>query len=113
MDAVRLPSSPNPDEPPVEHPMRQRLVEETVRRTGKQPYEWQLKNTEDRLDGKDTLVIARTGAGRLLPFAKPAFVLDKLITWVLAPLSYMQGQRVGIFKSWGVSVVCVEGDEDK
>ncbi|KAF8598907.1 P-loop containing nucleoside triphosphate hydrolase protein, partial [Ceratobasidium sp. AG-I] len=76
-------------------------------RTGKQPYEWQLKNAEDRLDGKDTLTIAGTGAGKSLPFAMPAFVLDKSITWILAPLNYIQEQQVEVFKSWGVSAVCV------
>ncbi|KAF8608602.1 hypothetical protein BDV93DRAFT_518688, partial [Ceratobasidium sp. AG-I] len=50
-------------------------------------------------------LIAGTGAGKSLPFAMPAFVLDKSITWILAPLNYTQEQQVEVFKSWGVMAV--------
>ncbi|KAF8594258.1 P-loop containing nucleoside triphosphate hydrolase protein, partial [Ceratobasidium sp. AG-I] len=52
--------------------------------------------------GKDTLVVAGTGAGKSLTFAMPHFALGNAITWLLVPLNYIMEQQVETFNKWGI-----------
>jgi superfamily II DNA helicase RecQ len=90
--------------------LREQLIEETTKRTGNSPYDWQLVNVMDRLADKDTMVIAGTGSGKSLTFAVPHFVLEDAITWLLGPLNYIMEQQVKIFNKWGIPSVCVNSN---
>ncbi|KAG8730646.1 hypothetical protein FRC10_002454, partial [Ceratobasidium sp. 414] len=87
--------------------LSEKLVEETKKRTGKEPFEWQLKNAMDRIAGKDTLILAATGSGKSMPSVMPVFVIKRSITWILAPLNVIEEQQVDVFRKWGVPTVCV------
>ncbi|EUC62128.1 transmembrane protein, putative, partial [Rhizoctonia solani AG-3 Rhs1AP] len=71
------------------------------------PYDWQVQVTLDKLAGKDTFVIAGTGAGKSLTFAMVSFMVPKSITWLLAPLNYIEEQLVKEMEGWGVPAVAI------
>ncbi|KAG8740490.1 hypothetical protein FRC11_000245, partial [Ceratobasidium sp. 423] len=77
MATARRDSTPSPEPDAATVVLCKRIVEETRKRTNrKAPYEWQIQNALDRLAGKDTFVIAGTGAGKSLTFAMVPFVVD-------------------------------------
>ncbi|CAE7190366.1 unnamed protein product [Rhizoctonia solani] len=100
---------PDPPPDPATDELRKRLIEETLKRTNgkKNPHDWQLKIALEMLAEHDTLTIAGTGFGKTLPLVMPAFVVEKAIIWILAPLNYIQEQQVKDFESMVLSAVCV------
>ncbi|CUA71499.1 Bloom syndrome protein homolog [Rhizoctonia solani] len=107
MTTPRRDSTPSPELNPATDALRQRIIEETRKRTGKTPYDWQVQVTLDKLAGKDTFVIAGTGAGKSLTFAMVPFMVPKSITWLLAPLNYIEEQLVKDMEKWGVPAVAI------
>ncbi|CUA73092.1 hypothetical protein RSOLAG22IIIB_05162 [Rhizoctonia solani] len=100
-------STPSPELDPATDALHQRIIEETRKHTGKTPYDWQVQFTLDKLAGKDTFVIAGTGAGKLLTFAMVLFMVPKSITWLLAPLNYIEEQLVKDMEKQGVTSVAI------
>ena len=63
---------------------------------GRVPYDWQLDAAEALILGLDCVVIARTGAGKTIPFVLPLFVqdsLDKLVL-IISPLNALETDQV-------------------
>ncbi|KAG8732579.1 hypothetical protein FRC11_012485, partial [Ceratobasidium sp. 423] len=88
--------------------LRQKIIDETRKRTnGKTPNEWQIQNTLDRLAGNGTFIIAGTGAGKSLTFAIVPFMVPKSISWILAPLNYIEEQLVKYMEGWGVRAIAI------
>ncbi|KAG8737341.1 hypothetical protein FRC10_008299 [Ceratobasidium sp. 414] len=106
-------SSPQPSEH-LDIPLTcAKLIEETLKRTGKTLRDWQLANGLNRLTGNDTLTVAATGAGKSLTFVLAPFVLGwQSITWILSPLNVIEEQQVEIFNDWGVPTVCINANVD-
>ncbi|KDN43628.1 hypothetical protein RSAG8_06005, partial [Rhizoctonia solani AG-8 WAC10335] len=95
-------------EDPATDVLCRNIIEETRKRTkGKTPYKWQDQVTLDKLAGKDTFVVAGTGAGKSLTFAMVPFMVPKSITWLLAPLNYIEEQLVKEMEGWGVPAVAI------
>ena len=74
---------------------------------GKEPYQWQIDACEAILLGLDCIVIAGTGAGKSLTFAMVPFMVPKSITWILAPLNYIEEQLVKDLEGWDVRAVAI------
>ena len=63
---------------------------------GRCPYDWQLDAAEALLLGLDCVVVAGTGAGKMIPFALPLFAQEswnKLIL-ILSPLNALETDQV-------------------
>ena len=74
---------------------RQRLSKEVEKRfNGRSPYDWQLDVGEALHLGLDTVLIARTGAGKTMPFVMPVLLGGKAI--VISPLNALQDDQVSL-----------------
>src|SRR6267154_6369804 len=63
---------------------------------GRTPYDWQLDAAEALILGLDCVVVARTGAGKTIPFVLPLFVQDsqdKLVL-IISPLNALETNQV-------------------
>jgi hypothetical protein len=64
--------------------------------SGKDPYDWQVDVCEALLLGVDCIVIAGTGAGKMMPFAI-LLLMDKTLqkfTVVILPLNELENDQV-------------------
>jgi ATP-dependent helicase YprA (DUF1998 family) len=63
---------------------------------GKDPYDWQVDICEALLLGVDCIVIAGTGAGKMMPFVMP-LLMDKTLrkfAVVILPLNELENDQV-------------------
>ncbi|KDN35669.1 hypothetical protein RSAG8_11412, partial [Rhizoctonia solani AG-8 WAC10335] len=68
-------STPVPESDPATDALCRNIIEETRKHTkGKTPYKWQVQVTLDKLAGKDTFIVAGTGAGKSPTFAMVPFM---------------------------------------
>lgn len=63
-------------------------------RFGRPAYEWQMDVTEAMLLGLDSIVIARTGAGKTMPFMMPLLLDSKKKVIIISPLKVLQEDQV-------------------
>jgi len=61
---------------------------------GKDPYDWQLDMTGAILLGLDSVVIAGTGAGKIMPFMMPLMVDKSKKVIIVSPLKILQADQV-------------------
>ncbi|KLO04434.1 P-loop containing nucleoside triphosphate hydrolase protein, partial [Schizopora paradoxa] len=78
------------------------------RMDGKCPFDWQLDLGEALYLGLDSVMIARTGAGKTLPFALPALLGGTVL--VLSPLNMLQDDHVESFEKLGLRALAINGD---
>ncbi|KAJ3501241.1 hypothetical protein NLJ89_g9430 [Agrocybe chaxingu] len=86
------------------------LTEVTRRRSGDNPYEWQLDMSEAVLLGLDTIVIAGTGSGKTLPFVMPSMLDKKKKAIVISPLKTLEEDQAKRFMKLQVPAAAVNGD---
>jgi superfamily II DNA helicase RecQ len=61
---------------------------------GLKPYDWQLDVAEALILGLDCVVIARTGAGKSMPFVMPLFVIPDKLVIIISPLNALEEDQV-------------------
>ena len=77
---------------------------------GKIPHKWQVDVTEALLLGLDSIVIAGTGAGKMMPFVMP-LLLDETKTkmvLVISPLNELEAEQVSflcLLTPWHVTII--------
>ncbi|KAI0075786.1 P-loop containing nucleoside triphosphate hydrolase protein [Panus rudis PR-1116 ss-1] len=79
---------------------------------GKKAYEWQLDAAECIMLGLNGVFIARTGAGKTVPFALPFFLSqnqDKVAV-VISPLKALQREHARRFRKMGIPAKAVNGE---
>jgi superfamily II DNA helicase RecQ len=69
-------------------------AEFTKRNEGLVAYDWQIDVSEALLLGLDCLVIAGTGAGKMMPFVMPLFVESDRIMIIILPLNALEEDQV-------------------
>ena len=81
---------------------------------GKTPYDWQLDAAEALFLGLDCIVVARTGAGKTIPFVLPLFVQhsrNKLVL-IISPLNALETDQVRFLLTvWPSLIHSSEGQE--
>lgn len=94
----RIPSSPGipaySNGQPFDSTATRAFVADEIKKRmdGKMPYEWQIDVGEALHLGIDTVLVARTGAGKTLPFAIAALLGGTVI--ILLPLNALQDDQV-------------------
>ncbi|KAI0079102.1 P-loop containing nucleoside triphosphate hydrolase protein [Panus rudis PR-1116 ss-1] len=84
----------------------------SFRSNGKKPHDWQLDAAECLILGLNGVVIARTGAGKTVPYMLPFFLpenKDKVLV-VISPLKALQREQARRFRRMGISAKAVNGD---
>ncbi|KLO06377.1 P-loop containing nucleoside triphosphate hydrolase protein [Schizopora paradoxa] len=78
---------------------------------GREPFDWQLDVGEALHLGLDTMLIARTGAGKTLPFIAPAILgggEGKIL--VISLLIALQNDQARSFEKLGIKAIVVNGE---
>ena len=78
----------------------ERLKEETKKRFGYHPHDWQLRAAVKVLEGNDGVVIAGTGKGKTIIFALLGLAAELSMTnghyVVVSPLKSLEGDQVSV-----------------
>lgn len=107
-----LPSDPSDPSLLDDDALGRLLVEETNKRTGFKPHDWQVRVAVAVIRRKDVLCLAGTGFGKTLTFIMALFVCKKMVIWIVSPLNYIEEQQVKAFRAWNISAVAVNRNSD-
>jgi ATP-dependent helicase YprA (DUF1998 family) len=88
--------------------VRKSMADECLKRTGYNPYDWQLDISEAILLGLDSVLIAGTGAGKTLPFVLPLLAdrtgYSKII--IISTLNELEKDQVGFMNALNIDNLC-------
>ena len=78
------------------------IQSEFLSRFGRNSYTWQMDVAEALILGLDSVVIAGTGAGKMMPFVMPLFLRNGKKILIISPLKVLQADQVckGSQTSW-------------
>ncbi|KDN42564.1 hypothetical protein RSAG8_06707, partial [Rhizoctonia solani AG-8 WAC10335] len=80
---------------------------ETKKRTGLDPFDWQLDVAPNSHLGRDVFLLAGTGSGKTLALVMPAFLDSGMKIFLVSPLNALANAQVEEFDNWKLKAVAV------